>query len=356
MLEHLDPYLVDLAAQGKRPLTLKSYAADIRTLARFMEREGLSLATLGRPEMRAYQRFLASRYEPASVHRKIHGARGYLRWLVEEGVITEDPSKGIVLGRLPDKDPNVVTDEEVEKILREARKDLRALALLSLLAYTGARRAEILGALWGDVDLHQRTWRIRGKGGHNRTVPLISPLVEILHALRAESFPGPEERLLQNRFGQPLGRDQVRKIVNRYAKEAGITRRITPHAFRHGTATRLAAHGVDPFTIASLLGHRDLATTQRYVHPGAGQKRDALEALAIQESAASAAVPSAPKPAPDAVFGLVQLLSRGDWKEMPKSRIEVSSRLWQDLHSLLLLLADYQHETDGRAAEGPDRA
>lgn len=288
MLDLIERYLSDLHAQGKSPATIRAYGSDARGLHRYLGHLGLTLPQLGRPEMRGYLRYLRDHYEPGTVHRKIHGARGFLRWCVEEGVLPEDPSRGLALGRLPDKDPVVVTDEEVEKVLEAARRDLPAFAALSLLAYTGARRAELLGALWGDVDWERRTLRLRGKGGHNRTVPLIAPVMEVLLALRGREWTKADDPILVNRHGGPLGRDGLRKIVDRYAREAGIARHLTPHAFRHGVATRLAQQGVDPFTIASLLGHRDLATTQRYVHPGLPQRRDALEALALRETAAGA--------------------------------------------------------------------
>lgn len=349
----IERFLLDLRALGRAEATQKAYGTDARWLLRYLGHEGIALSAVTRGVLRGYLRHLTEHYEGGTVHRKFHGAKVFLRWCVEEGILEQDPAQGLALARLPDKDPVVATDEEVEKILRAARHDLPALAALMLLAYTGARRSELLGALWGDIDWERRTLRLRGKGGHNRTVPLVKPVLEVLLALRGREWTGSEDPLLVNRFGQPLGRDGLRKVVDRYTKEAGITRHLTPHAFRHGVASRLAARAVDPFTIAELLGHRDLATTQRYVHPGLGQKRDALEALAIGESAAAT---SAPQAGPAAALGLLQALLGGGWEEMANARKGVFSGLWQDLHSLLLAVAEYQHEAERRAAEGQDRA
>lgn len=255
-------YLSDLRSQGRRPLTLDAYHSDLKGLLAYLEGRNLSLASLEARDLKDYQRYLMDHYEASSVRRKLFVIRGFFRWAMYEGHLQADPAQRLIIPKLPDKETVAVTDEEVEAVLTAARRDLH--------------RGEAL---------------IRGKGGHNRTIPLIRPVKEVLMALRSEGWTRPEDPVLLNRNGKPMGRGKISQIVSFYRKRAGIERNITPHSFRHGVATRLAQRGVDPFTIAAILGHRDLATTQKYVHPGMASRQDALLALdTVQSEPAERAV------------------------------------------------------------------
>ena len=277
----LDRYLEDLRLEGKSSATVKAYGGDLRDFFAYLHREGVELERLDLSRVRDYRRQLSAHgYAPASINRKLQAVRTFSHWLVAEHVVSADPTRGLVVGRQPDRDPVYVTAAEADRILHAARLDLPAHAMLNVLTYTGVRREEGLTRTWADADLEHGELRVEGKGGHNRTVPLVPSVVTSLQALWQRERPAPGDRILVNSYGRPLSRDGLRHTVQRYVRAAGIDRRITPHSFRHGLATRLAAAGTDPFTIAQILGHRDLATTQKYVHPSPRDRREALEAVA----------------------------------------------------------------------------
>src|ERR1041384_2236628 len=87
--------------------------------------------------------------------------------------------------------------------------------------------------------------------------------------------------LFLNRYGEPLGDRGVRKVVAKYTKAAGIQKKISPHAFRHTFATHKAEKGVSPFQLQQWLGHRNLNTTQIYVHMAKQNQKKVMEQTSL---------------------------------------------------------------------------
>lgn len=157
--------------------------------------------------------------------------------------------------------------------------------ILSLLVITGARVSELCAARNQDFepDRGNVMWRIVGKGGHVRAVPLSPWLVDRLRAYQATRPPplqGHDPLLLTGR-GTPLAPRDVQRLMRRAYERVltaapGLAREVTPHALRHSAATLLVASGWDVKVVAELLGHGSIATTGKYLDPLAGELAKAI--------------------------------------------------------------------------------
>jgi site-specific recombinase XerD len=161
----------------------------------------------------------------------------------------------------------------------------RDYALLLFLYNCGARVSEVTGVLWSDLQLvPPRQVRLRGKGRKDRLVPLWRDTADALHRLRSMAMSADQQYVFVNRHGQPLTRDGVAYILQKYASAVAMEerptlahKRITPHVLRHSCAVALLQSGTDVTVIRDYLGHASVATTGRYITTNLQMKRDALE-------------------------------------------------------------------------------
>ncbi|TDC58895.1 integrase [Actinomadura sp. GC306] len=155
----------------------------------------------------------------------------------------------------------------------DQRTELRDGLVVLLLAAVGPRVSELTAANVEDffVNGGTRYWRIFGKGGRTRDVPLPGPVVEVLDAYLAEGRKlldrGREPKaLLLSWRGRRLARGDVQAVIDRVLArvEPGRRRSVTPHGLRHTTATHLLAAATDMDAVRRVLGHADLSTLGRY--------------------------------------------------------------------------------------------
>jgi len=161
----------------------------------------------------------------------------------------------------------------------------RDYALLLFLYNCGARVSEVTAVLWSNLQLvPPRQVRLLGKGRKERLVPLWRETADALHRLRSMAAETDQQHVFVNRHGQPLTRDGVAYILQKYAAAAATEghpalaqQRITPHVLRHSCAVALLQSGTDITVIRDYLGHASVATTGRYITTNLQMKRDALE-------------------------------------------------------------------------------
>jgi site-specific recombinase XerD len=161
----------------------------------------------------------------------------------------------------------------------------RDYVLLLFLYNCGARVSEATGILWTDLQLMApRQVRLRGKGRKERLVPLWRETADALQRLRGMTVVCDQQHVFVNRHGQPLTRDGVAYILQKYATAIATQERptlahksITPHVLRHSCAVALLQSGTDVTVIRDYLGHVSVATTGRYITTNLQMKRDALD-------------------------------------------------------------------------------
>jgi len=181
---------------------------------------------------------------------------------------------------VPRKLPVALSSEQVTRLLREPKPDtvigLRDRALLALLYGTGIRASECASLCNANVDLKQLEITVRGKGGHERKIPLNEELAEVLRVyVEARGAAPSHAAFFRSRFGRCLSRGGVYERVRTWGQRSRIGIPLSPHRMRHTFATHLVRAGVGLVTIRDLLGHRLITSTQIYLHVTADDLRAA---------------------------------------------------------------------------------
>jgi integrase/recombinase XerD len=274
----LDVFLVHVRVEkGLAANSVEAYARDLRRYVDDLARQGVAdWRDARREHLLAHLDHLVLRGISArSQARALSAIRAFHRLLAAEGLADDDPTEDVDGPRPGRRLPQLLTREEVERLLAapspRTAAGARDKAMLELLYATGLRVSELVGLSVNDVHLETRMLLARGKGSKERIVPMGAPAAAALGAYLAAARP----RLLRGRaskdlFVTPRGARMTRqgfwKLLGRHARAAGIARRISPHKLRHSFATHLLAGGADLRAVQEMLGHADVATTQIYTH------------------------------------------------------------------------------------------
>jgi integrase/recombinase XerD len=211
----------------------------------------------------------------STIHRKAACLRSFYKHLRRDELIGDDPTAALSAPRRAKKLPQVLNYAEVQKLLAAPRGSepttLRDRALLEVMYACGLRASETIGLELADLDLHEGFLRARGKGSKERLVPLGRQAIAAINAYLRSGRPKlvgdrHEPKLFVNFRGGPLTRQGLYKIVQKHAREAGLSGRLSPHTLRHSFATHLLAGGCDLRAVQEMLGHADISTTQMYTH------------------------------------------------------------------------------------------
>lgn len=273
----IDDFLNHLRVErGLAPGSLRGYAADLQQFRAFCAERGVHQpAQVTRDLLSAYSTHLmASGLAPATVHRKMAPVRTLCRYLVREGYLDADPADGLPRPKAPQRLPKALTVAEVSKFLAfrhpDPNTDLRDRALLELMYGAGLRVGELAALTIDDVDLQERTVRCRGKGGKERVVPFGLPAARAIQAYingpRRKALRRPEAALFVTRLGRGFTTSGLWRLIVQRAAAAGITKHVSPHTLRHSFATHLLEGGADLRVVQELLGHASITTTEVYTH------------------------------------------------------------------------------------------
>jgi integrase/recombinase XerD len=262
--------------QGLSVNTLAAYRADLTALSRWLEERRITIQRTTRPDLEG---FLAGRHkegaQPRSSARQLSSFRRFFRYMVREGVVSEDPTAKIAMPKIPRSLPKSLTEDEVESLLMAPAVSEplghRDRTMLEVLYATGLRVSELVSIRFAQVNFNQNVIRILGKGKQERLIPLgdesIRWLAEFVEGPRAEILLDRQtDYLFPTRRGDRMTRQAFWHIIKRYAAKAGIQKELSPHTLRHAFATHLLNRGADLRVVQMLLGHSDLSTTQIYTH------------------------------------------------------------------------------------------
>ncbi|HEY6140376.1 MAG TPA: tyrosine-type recombinase/integrase [Thermoanaerobaculia bacterium] len=255
--------------------TTRAYRID---LARFASFAGAAkdVASFDRAVLIQYVEHLFAEHhlKESSAKRHVASVRSLFRWLEETGHVTEDPFRGArVRIRLPRRLPRVLSRAELATILEHPASgdfgSITARVAAELLFATGVRVAELAALRDGDIDLAAGVITILGKGSRQRRVYIPDAEIrELILAYRRarDARERESDAFLVNSRGGAASPQYIRRLVRQLGEKAALTRRITPHMFRHSVATYLLEEGVDIRYVQRLLGHRSIVTTEIYTH------------------------------------------------------------------------------------------
>lgn len=274
----MEPFLDYLTFErGLSDRTLSAYEGDLGKLFGFLEERGVtSPEALDSGDLREFIFHLKDQgLAPTSIRRAISSMKGYLAFLLEEGVLERDPGESLETPRVGRKLPDVLSVAEVSKILEAPNPDhplyWRDRSILEVLYATGVRVSELLELKLMNLDLEEGICTVFGKGSKERIVPVGGParrsLERYLRGVRPTLDQGKGRGVVfLNARGKPLSRMAIWNLVKRSSERAGIQRKVSPHTFRHSFATHLLEGGADLAAVQELLGHADISTTQIYTH------------------------------------------------------------------------------------------
>ena len=263
--------------------TISAYSTDVRLFAEWVARLRVDEPeSVTRTMVRRYVASLATReYARRSIARKAAALRRYFGWLAAEGVIATDPTIGLQVASGSGRLPRVLDRRELDHLLdgpvpdgepdwRRRRDD----AVLEILYGSGVRVSELCTLQLDQLDLAAGALSVWGKGAKARRVPLSQPAVVALDrwlGVRNEVVPPDAGAVVfGNERGKALTPRDVRRLLDRRSPTP-----THPHALRHTFATHLLDGGADLRAVQELLGHSDVATTQRYTHVSRDRLRTA---------------------------------------------------------------------------------
>jgi integrase/recombinase XerD len=261
--------------------TLNAYRTDLLQYGEYLSAHNLDALAARPADIADFLAELATGSDdrPAcsssTIHRKAACLRSFYKHLRRDELIGDDPTAALSAPRRSKKLPQVLNYAEVQKLLAAPKGSeptaLRDRALLEVMYACGLRASETIGLELGDVDIREGFLRARGKGSKERLVPLGRQAILAINAyLRGgrQKLVGErhEAKMFVNFRGGPLTRQGLYKIVQRHARDAGLSGRMSPHTLRHSFATHLLQNGCDLRAVQEMLGHADISTTQIYTH------------------------------------------------------------------------------------------
>ena len=257
--------------------TLLSYARDLRHYAAFLKKRKIgALERVTRAEITDFllkekDRGLSAR----SVSRALVAVRMLHRFLTQEGRLRQDVAQALEAPKLWKTLPDVLSVTEIEALLEapNVRKPdgARDQACLELMYAAGLRASETAGLKLNHLSFEEGVLRVYGKGGKERFVPVGRParqsVKRYVDGARGRWLESrAEDALFITRGGRKMSRQAVWHILKKYARRAGIQKKVSPHTLRHSFATHLLENGADLRVVQELLGHADISTTQIYTH------------------------------------------------------------------------------------------
>ncbi len=219
--------------------------------------------------------------------RIISGVRAFYKYLFLENEIRDDPSELLEGSRLKRKIPDVLEPEEINAVLSSI--DLshpqghRNRAMIETLYACGLRVSELINLRLANYFPELGVIRVIGKGDKERLVPIGSDAIKYINfyidtdrKLLPKIAKGSENIIFLNRRGARLTRVMVFLVIKQSVANAGISKRVSPHTFRHSFATHLVIGGADLKAVQDMLGHESITTTEIYTHLNTQYLRDTI--------------------------------------------------------------------------------
>jgi len=270
-----------LHGKNRSAATIRAYRTDIQQFISFLHANNVSILApndVEKVDVVEYLSALAKRELTGIARaRKMSALREYFRFLEGIGVISKSPTTGIETPKREKNGRQVLRSDEYTKMLSLAGANPRDYAILQIFLQTGIRVSEMAHLKIEDIDFIKPSIIVRGKGKQEREIALEKKGVHALKSYLAVRGVCLSNRVFLNCQWEPISERGIRKLVVKYRKEAGITKKASCHTLRHTFATHKAEKGVSAFQLQQWLGHANLNTTQIYVHLGKQNARKIMQ-------------------------------------------------------------------------------
>jgi integrase/recombinase XerC len=278
-------FLDALSGKNRSAATIRAYQTDLSQFMTFLHATSVLISSpqdVQKVDILDYFSFLAKKdLTGVARARKLSAIREYFRFLEGLGRIDKSPTAGIETPKREKNTRQFLRSDEYTKMLSLAGANPRDYAILQVFLQTGIRVSELASLRMQDIDFLKPSVTVAGKGKVSREIALEKKGIQALKsylAVRPESL---ASRLFLNYKGEPISERGIRKLVVKYTKAAGITKKASCHTLRHTFATYKAEKGVSPFQLQQWLGHANLNTTQIYVHLGKQNAKKIMEQTSL---------------------------------------------------------------------------
>lgn len=257
MLEQFLQYLSSI--RGYSDNTIRAYSADLRSFARWANEniEGARWSTITRDHIDAFIKHQNEvGLKPATTNRQLASISSLYNYFKRQGLNVENPCTYESRRKMAQTQPKTLKAKDIAKAWEHAHGNAKT--MLGILATTGIRIQELLNLKYEDIDFEDNTLRIMGKGSKERTVSTTATVLHTLKGMRDEF--DAHGRIFW--MGQRTARHMIYEALFPYCKSPNLN----PHTIRHTFATELAKNGESTATIAKILGHAHIETSQKYIN------------------------------------------------------------------------------------------
>ena len=292
--KELSDFKIHMLTNNYAEGTIRVYLNYVSLFLKYLEEKSIEKLQEVTPEVVSQYRMYLANGRPGkkgsikTQNIKMIAIMNIFRFLVREKNYLYDPTSHIRLKAPPHRRTReILTEREMIRLLNAPNPDtalgLRDKALLEVYYACGIRNTESRTLTLKDIDIENRLIRIRyPKGGGDQTVPIgrvaVSYLEEYIKYARPKLTTNDlEETLFLSYVGKPLSKAIPPQIVQKYARIAGIKRKVDAHTLRHTCGTHLYNHGADIRCIQELLRHKSIDTTQLYIEVKASRLKQVLE-------------------------------------------------------------------------------
>lgn len=267
MIQEFLIYLKDI--RGYSANTIHAYGKDLTSFVRWMKKHDAraTWSTITREDIDAYSVYMAeSGMKPASSNRHLASISSLYGYFRRQGLPVDNPCRFASRRKIGANIPNTIPVDELQQAYTHAEGCTKI--MIGLLATTGVRISELLSLEWSDIDFYNCSIRIHGKGMKQRIVPTTYESLRLLEDIKQHTHA--DGRLFH--FDQRHARYMIWAALKPFSQ----AHQLSPHAIRHTMATNMANHGTNVTTIAKVLGHSDIKTTQKYIDMTQADTRKAV--------------------------------------------------------------------------------
>lgn len=256
MLTRFENYLMNIKGYSER--TCSEYLKDLKAFARWAKanKENARWSTLTCSDIDEYITMRAKEgIKPSTTNRELAAISALYRFFIREGLLKNNPARYQSRRKVGFHLPNTIPSEDLQAAYKNSFGVVHV--WIGLLSTTGIRISELLGLNWEDIDFKTCALEIKGKGNKER---LVYTTPEYLDLMRQAYERNPTEGRIF-RYSEREARFMLWEALKPYSR----AKQLSPHAIRHSFATSLAKQGVNVATIATILGHKSIETTQKYI-------------------------------------------------------------------------------------------
>ena len=275
-LKHINLFLDSIENQRRYSKhTIRAYQIDLNQLVDHLGEE-IRIIDLNKYDLHEYISLVSKSISSKTLSRKIATIKSLFKFLVDENYIKNNISKSIRIPKVSKKLPNHLTLDEMNSFFAKTIEmidiPLRDLVVIDLLYSTGVRASECISILINDIDFHNNTIRISGKGDKERLVVFGNKTKTNILKYIDNEIADSNEFLFPSKLKRKKSKNNfitsrtIYNIVKKYIKFISNNEKLGPHSLRHSFATHLLQSGSDLMAIKDLLGHSSLGSTQIYTH------------------------------------------------------------------------------------------